>query len=73
MGQAGALYNIPCMGASLQPSVLATGSSEGAAAASAPGKELQRTWQGYRVGRDPLLGALQPRQSVHGAQVCTLQ
>lgn len=35
-------------------------SSEGAAAASAPGKELQRAWQGYRVGKDPLLGALQP-------------
>lgn len=48
----------PCMGASLQPSVLATSSSDGAAAAPALGKELQRAWQAAQ-GRDPLQGVLQ--------------
>lgn len=59
------------MGASPQPSVLAPGSSEGAAAVSAPGKELQRAWEMAQGGEGPLqergLGGSATAQSV---QVC---
>lgn len=46
----------PCTGESLQPSVLAPGSSGGAAAASAPGKELQRAWRVAQGGEGPSAG-----------------